>query len=96
MSDEFKPPKSHRVAGPFLKKITLEMSDGQEIEFDVDGGSVGIENGITHISGGPSPFVDCRPNENQRIIIDAFKGNPDFLDEEITPMGTRLFNRGDR
>ena len=97
MKDEFEPPRA-RVVGPFLKKITLEMSDGQTMELDVDGGTINIENSMDYeLQGAGILGYQLKGNENRRFTIEAWKGNPDYIDSEITPMGgVRLFNREEK
>ncbi len=97
MSNEFKPPRA-KMSGVRLKKIVLEMTDGQNIELEVDGGSLSIDNGMDYdLIGAGILGYKLKGNVNQRITIEAFKGNPDYIDSEVTPMGgVRLFNREEK
>jgi len=72
-----------------LKNISLEFTDGQKVNLDVDGGTVSIRSGLDIDNTNPYK-PDIEGNGNQRIKIEAFKGSPEFLDTVTDILGTRL------
>ena len=77
-----------------LKSISLEFTDGQKVNLDVDGGTVSIRNGLDYNNTNPYK-PDIESNGNQRIRIEAFKGSPEFLDTVTDILGTRLVEEHD-
>lgn len=74
-----------------MKKIIIQFENQEDVEIEVDGGSLKVLNGIDYDNS--KFYQEMESNGVQHITIKAYKGTPEYIDTVTTLSGTTKIKR---